>query len=57
MGRIPKALKIFLFAVGGLVGLWWRPIPSVVLRADYFFTNRTLNHFEPGFRSAVSIMF
>ena len=43
--------------VGGLVGLWWRPIPSVVLRADYFFTNRTLNHFEPGFRSAVSIMF
>jgi hypothetical protein len=43
--------------VGGLVGLWWRPIPLLVLRADYFFTNRTLNHFEPGFRSAVSIMF
>lgn len=43
--------------VGGLVGLWWRPIPMLVLRANYFFTNRTLDHFEPGFRSAVSIMF
>jgi len=43
--------------VGGLVGLWWRPIPPVVLRTDYFFTNRTLAHFEPGFKAAVSFMF
>jgi hypothetical protein len=43
--------------VGELVGLWWRPIPPVVLRTDYFFTNRTLNHFEPGFHVAVSFMF
>jgi len=43
--------------VGGLAGLWWRPIPMLVLRADYFVTNRTLDHFEPGLRSSVSIMF
>jgi hypothetical protein len=43
--------------VGGLGGLFWRPVPLLVLRADYFFTNRTLDDFEPGFRSSVSIMF
>jgi hypothetical protein len=43
--------------VGGLAGLFWRPTPWLVVRADYFFTNRTLDDFEPGFRSAVSLMF
>jgi hypothetical protein len=43
--------------VGGLVGLWWRPVPPLVLRGGYFFTNRTLNHFDPGFSSSISFMF
>ena len=44
-------------AVGGLVGVFWRPMPWLVLRADYFVADRTLDDFEPGFRSAVSFMF
>jgi hypothetical protein len=44
-------------AVGGLVGLFWRPAPWLVLRGDYFWASRELDDFEPGFRSAISIMF
>jgi hypothetical protein len=44
-------------AVGGLVGLFWRPTPMVVLRANYFFTNRTVGEFEPGFLGSLSVLF
>jgi len=44
-------------AVGGLVGVFWRPLPSVILRADYLFANRTLDNLEPGFHGAISLLF
>lgn len=44
-------------AVGGLVGLFWRPTPMVVLRANYFFTSRTVGEFEPGFLGSLSVLF
>jgi len=44
-------------AVGGLLGLFWRPLPSLILKADYLFGNRTLENFEPGFQSSISLLF
>lgn len=44
-------------AVGGLAGLFWRPTPMVVLRADYFFTERSVGEFEPGFLGSLSVLF
>lgn len=44
-------------AVGQVVGLYWRPVPAVVLRADYLFGTRRLEDFEPGFRASVSFLF
>lgn len=44
-------------AVGGVVGLFWRPIPPLVLRANYLFANRTVREFEPGFQFGVSLLF
>jgi hypothetical protein len=44
-------------AVGQVVGLFWRPIPNLVLRADYLFGTRRLENFEPGFRASVSVLF
>ena len=44
-------------AVGQLVGLFWRPVPTVVLKADYFFGTRRLQDFEPGFRASFSLLF
>jgi hypothetical protein len=44
-------------AVGQLVGLFWRPLPRLVLRADYLFSTRTLQRLEPGLNGSVSILF
>jgi hypothetical protein len=44
-------------AVGQVVGLFWRPTPNLVLRADYLFGTRRLENFEPGFRASVSVLF
>lgn len=44
-------------AVGQLVGLFWRPIPNVVVKADYLFGTRTLENFEPGFQASFSLLF
>jgi hypothetical protein len=44
-------------AIGGLLGLYWRPVPSLVLRADYTFGSRTLERFQPGFNGSISFLF
>lgn len=44
-------------AVGQLVGLFWRPVPNVVVKADYLFGTRTLENFEPGFQASFSLLF
>jgi hypothetical protein len=44
-------------ATGQLVGLFWRPIPNVVVKADYLFGTRTLENFEPGFTASFSLLF
>ncbi len=42
---------------GGLLGLFWRPRPYLVLRADYLFANRTLEQLQPGFHAAIAVLF
>jgi hypothetical protein len=44
-------------AVGGLGGVFWRPHPRLVLRADYLFGNRNIDNFEPGFHGSISLLF
>ena len=44
-------------ATGQLVGLFWRPIPNVVLRADYIFATRRLERLETGFQASFSLLF
>lgn len=44
-------------AVGELVGLFWRPVPNVILKADYLFGTRRLENFEPGFQASFSLLF
>jgi len=43
--------------IGQLVGLFWRPLPRLVLRADYLFSTRTLQRLEPGLHASLSILF
>ena len=43
-------------AVGQLLGLFWRPLPRLVLRADYLFSTRTLERLDPGFFGSVSVL-
>jgi hypothetical protein len=40
-----------------LVGLFWRPVPNVVLRADYIFGTRRLERLETGFQASFSLLF
>lgn len=44
-------------AFGQTVGLFWRPVPNVVLKADYLLGTRTLENFEPGFHASFSFLF
>ena len=44
-------------ATGQLVGLFWRPIPNVVLRANYIFATRRLERLETGFQASFSLLF
>jgi hypothetical protein len=44
-------------AVGQLVGLFWRPTPNLVFRADYLFGTRTLQEFQPGVEASFSLLF
>lgn len=44
-------------AVGQLVGLFYRPLPNLILKADYLFATRRLENLEPGFRASVSVLF
>jgi hypothetical protein len=43
-------------AVGQLVGLFWRPRPWLVLRADYLATTRALQRLEPGLQASISFL-
>ena len=43
--------------VGGLLGVFWRPRPWIVLRADYLFANRTLEELQPGFHGTIALLF
>jgi hypothetical protein len=44
-------------ATGQLVGLFWRPIPNVVLKTHYIFGTRRLENFETGFQASLSLLF
>jgi len=44
-------------ATGQVVGLFWRPIPNVVLKADYNFATRRLERLETGFQASFSLLF
>jgi hypothetical protein len=44
-------------ATGQLVGLFWRPIPNVVVKADYIFGTRRLENLETGFQASFSLLF
>jgi hypothetical protein len=43
--------------IGGVLGLFWRPVPSLVLRIDYTFGSRTVERFQPGLNTAISFLF
>ena len=43
-------------AIGLLGGLFWRPLPRLVLRADYLFSTRALERLDPGLRGSISIL-
>lgn len=40
-----------------LVGLFWRPVPNLVLKADYIFGTRALENLETGFQASLSLLF
>jgi hypothetical protein len=42
---------------GGLVGLFWRPLPYVILKADYQVGDRLEDFLEPGFFASVALFF
>ena len=44
-------------ATGQLVGLFWRPVPNVVVKADYIFGTRRLENLETGFQASLSLLF
>ena len=44
-------------AVAGVLGLFWRPWPSLVVRGSYSFVRQPINTLEPGFHLAVSLLF
>lgn len=44
-------------ATAQLVGLFWRPVPDVVLKADYIFGTRRLENLETGFQASFSLLF
>ena len=43
--------------IGGVLGVYWRPLPSLVLRADYTFGSRTIERFQPGLNTSISFLF
>lgn len=44
-------------AVGGLVGVFWHPIPTLIIKLDYQFANHRTDNLDPGFLGAVSLFF
>jgi hypothetical protein len=44
-------------ATGQLVGLFWRPVPNLVLKTQYIFGTRRLENFETGFAASLSLLF
>jgi hypothetical protein len=44
-------------ATGQLVGLFWRPVPNIVLKADYIFGTRSIENLETGFQGSLSLLF
>lgn len=40
-----------------LLGLFWRPLPHLIIKADYQFTDRPSDDFQRGFVAAVSVFF
>jgi hypothetical protein len=43
--------------VGQLVGVFWRPRPNVIVKADYLFGNRAVEDFDPGLHVSLSLLF
>ena len=44
-------------ATAQVVGLFWRPTPNLVLKADYIFGTRALENLETGFQASFSLLF
>ena len=44
-------------SVGGLAGLFWRPVPIVILKLDYQFATRRTDNLDPGFVAEISLFF
>ncbi len=44
-------------AVGGVLGLFWRPVPSLIVRGDDVVGSRALESFEPGLHGSLSLLF
>ncbi len=44
-------------AVGGLIGVFWHPIPILIVKLDYQFGSRRTENLDPGFLGAVSLFF
>jgi hypothetical protein len=44
-------------ATGQVLGLYWRPVPNVVLKADYIFGTRATENLETGFQASFSLLF
>jgi hypothetical protein len=42
---------------GGLVGLFWRPRPYLILKGDYQFGDKLEDVLEPGFIASVTLFF
>jgi hypothetical protein len=40
-----------------LIGLAWRPVPFLILKADYQFANRSLGDFQRGFLASLTLFF
>ena len=41
----------------GVAGLAWKPLPYVVIKAEYLFSDHRAEESPPGFKSSVAVLF
>ena len=49
--------RIGFDSVGGLTGIFWRPVPSLIVKLNYQFASHASDTLAPGFLAAVSLFF